>query len=192
MLKSIVRRFLMVGTLLLLPVISIGCSQHNGGLIFNDTENVLSVSPEVIVPEGYSLRDLTDEEIRIIFDGFNEVFIGKVMFRRDGSVSGIAVRDRSTGIEIVAGNMYGHGITMFAEYEGTPVISEIHGLSVGAFSGGRGHGRDALYQAFFRIHEVLYGVSLWAPDVEESKEYLEKIVKLLILGDGLDLLVLED
>lgn len=151
-------------------------------LVFNEAEWVMSVSPEY--PSEYYFVQLTDEQINTVFYGLNiNPNQASILFRDDSSFSSITAHDASMGILIGIGYM--HGSNMSADYGGTPVISDVHGIPVVAFivNTDRERTSGAFFQASFRLEDMPYNITLWNTDVSEGKERLTEIVSILITNN---------
>ena len=184
-------------------------------LLFNEAEHVISVTPNRTY--NHLIRELTDEEFNAAFYGFNLSLNAYALFQEDGTFSGITAYEfelakpweelereltgsilspesespfRYTGLVIGFGEW--HFNTTFADgYDNSPIISDIHGVAVKAFSADIGHPDGVFFQAAFELDEIPYNITLWSVDVDEGKERLTEVVNLLILNSP-DLAVFDD
>ena len=154
-------------------------------LVFNEAESVLSVSPEI--PEGYTITPLTNEQSRAMFYRLNLTPTANALVRSDGSK--VSITAHYAPMDLVMGFGDLHFNNSFAQYEGTPVTSDVDGISVTAFSADIGHSSGVFLQATFRLNNMPYNVSLWNTDVSEGKERLTELVSMIIIK-GLDLTLL--
>ena len=154
-------------------------------LTFNEAEWVISVSP--VIPSEYYFVQLTDEQISSVFYGLNiSPSTASALFLGDDSFDSITAHDVSMRILIGVGHL--HGNNMFADYDGTPIVSYVQGIPVRAFivNTERERTSGAFFQTSFRLNDMSHNITLWNTDVTEGKKRLTEIANALIIY-GMDL-----
>ena len=155
-----------------------GLSASFQPLIFNNTK-----WSEGVFYKNYDfVYYLTNEQFDAVFPNINYVNSAMAHYLTDGALVEVNAQGlvRLSERKLADNRMFG--------FEGTPLISSVHGIPVTVFFSGN-YSQGGYFQADFKLGDVFYRVEL-THDMEYGKILMTQFVNELILGEQTDLSVL--
>ena len=150
-------------------------------LAFSKAESVMSYTP--VNNSGLHFRDLSGEEIKILFHNLNIPRNVNASFISNGALDSITA-EYDSGMVLGVGQH--HGNTMLAYSPGIPTVTDVHSIPVTALFAEISHPDGIFFQAYFIIDDTRYDITLRESDLSIGKEKLSEAVISIIANNGID------